>query len=157
MQQRVITGICGVALALLVACASSPTAVLHGTGGPASVRLEVAATDAARTKGLMFRQTLAEGDGMLFVFGEAGDHGFWMKNTFIPLDFVWLSASGEVVDVRANVPPCLSDPCSSYASGKPARAVLEVNAGFAAAHGVRPGERLTFHNVPGFPVPGGGR
>lgn len=121
------------------------------------VHLELALTDEEKQLGLMFRDTLLSDHGMLFIFDVDGPLEFWMKNTFVPLDFVWLSAAGEVVDVRAGVQPCRSDPCPSYASGTPARAVLEVNAGFAAAHGVRPGELLKFQNVPGFPVSGGRR
>jgi hypothetical protein len=119
------------------------------------VHLELALTDEEKQLGLMFRDTLPSDHGMLFIFDADGPLEFWMKNTFIPLDFVWVSAAGEVVDVRASVQPCRSDPCPSYGSGKPARAVLEVNAGFAAAHGVRPGEQLKFQNVTGFPVSGG--
>ncbi|HVN31741.1 MAG TPA: DUF192 domain-containing protein [Thermoanaerobaculaceae bacterium] len=145
------------AVAFALAAAVAPSAAECVTPDGARVHLELAVSDEERQLGLMFRDMLPADHGMLFLFESDGSLDFWMKNTFIPLDFVWLSGSGEVVEVRANVPPCLSDPCPSYASGKPARAVLEVNAGFAAAHGVRPGERLTFHNVPGFPVPGGGR
>jgi uncharacterized membrane protein (UPF0127 family) len=116
------------------------------------VRLELALTDEEKQLGLMFRDSLPADRGMLFIFEADGPLQFWMKNTFIPLDFVWVSASGQVVDVRANVPPCRADPCPGYDSSKPARAVLEVNSAFAAAHGVRPGVQLRFENVPGFPV-----
>jgi uncharacterized membrane protein (UPF0127 family) len=121
------------------------------------VSLELAVTDQEKQLGLMFRDSLAADHGMLFVFDADGPLEFWMKNTFIPLDLIWLSADGDVVDVRAAVQPCRADPCPTYASAKPARAVLEVNAGFAAAHGVRPGARLRFEDVPGYPPPGGGR
>jgi uncharacterized membrane protein (UPF0127 family) len=141
------------ALALMVAVPpGAPECVtLDGT----HVHLELALTDEEKQLGLMFRDTLPSDHGMLFIFDADGPLEFWMKNTFIPLDFVWMSAAGEVVDVRASIQPCRSDPCPSYGSGKPARAVLEVNAGFAAAHGVRPGEQLKFQNVTGFPVSGG--
>ena len=144
-----------VALALMVTVpARAPECV---TPDGTHVHLELALTDEERQLGLMFRDTLPSDHGMLFIFDTDGPLEFWMKNTFIPLDFVWVSAAGEVVDLRAHVPPCRSDPCPSYGSGKPARAVLEVNAGFAAAHGVRLGQQLTFPNVPGFPVSGGKR
>ncbi len=141
-------------LALAVAVALTPGKPVCATPDGARVSLELAITDQEKQLGLMFRDTLAADDGMLFIFNADGSLDFWMKNTFIPLDFVWLSAAGDVVDVRADVPPCRADPCPSYPSAKPARAVLEVNAGFAAAHGVRPGARLQFENVPGFPVSG---
>ena len=141
------------ALALMVAV--PPGAHECVTPDGTHVHLELALTDEEKQLGLMFRDTLPSDHGMLFIFDADGPLEFWMKNTFIPLDFVWVSAAGEVVYVRASVPPCRSDPCPSYGSGKPARAVLEVNAGFAAAHGVRPGEQLKFQNVTGFPVSGG--
>lgn len=143
------------ALALMVAV--PPGAPECVTPDGARVHLELALTEEERQLGLMFRDTLPSDRGMLFIFDADGPVEFWMKNTFVPLDFVWVSAAGEVVEVRAKVQPCRSDPCPSYGPGKPARAVLEVNAGFAFAHGVRPGVQLTFRNVPGFPLSGGKR
>lgn len=145
------------ALVLAVASVVSPGSPWCVMPDGARVRLELAITDQEKQLGLMFRDTLAPDAGMLFIFDADGPLEFWMKNTFIPLDFVWLSAAGEVVDVRPNVQPCRADPCPTYPSARPARAVLEVNAGFAAAHGVHRGVRLRFENVRGFPVPGGER
>jgi uncharacterized membrane protein (UPF0127 family) len=145
MQQRVIAGICGLALALLAACGSQPTAVLHGAGGPASVRLEVATNDASRMKGLMFRQSLADGDGMLFVFGETSDHGFWMKNTFIPLDMIFIGDDLRVVGVHARAVPQSLD---TITVGAPSRYVLEVPGGWAEHHGVTRGTQVDLHGVP---------
>ena len=144
-------------LALLVLAALAPAKPVCVAPDGTRVTLELALTDAEKQLGLMFRDTLAADAGMLFIFDADGPLPFWMKNTFIPLDFVWLSAAGEVVDVRAEVPPCRADPCPSYPSSKPARAVLEVNAGFAAAHGIHPGARLRFENVPSFLASGGAR
>ena len=145
MQQRVIAGICGVALALLAACGSHPTAVLHGSGGPASVRLELATTEANRTKGLMFRQSLADGDGMLFVFGEISDHSFWMKNTFIPLDMIFIGDDLRVVGVHAGAVPQSTDPITV---GAPSRYVLEVPGGWAERHGIARGAQVDLQGVP---------
>jgi uncharacterized protein len=116
------------------------------------VRLELALTEEEQQLGLMFRDTLAPDAGMLFVFKTDGTYPFWMKNTFIPLDMIWMDSSGRVVDVHDHVLPCHSDPCPSAIPRAPGRAVLEVNAGFAAAHGVRPGALLRFAGVPEFPV-----
>jgi uncharacterized membrane protein (UPF0127 family) len=143
----------GLALAAALAPGKPACIVPDGT----RVSLELAISDEEKRVGLMFRDTLGAHSGMLFIFDSDGPLPFWMKNTFIPLDFVWLSAGGEVVDVRANVQPCQADPCPSYPSARPARAVLEVNGGFAAAHGIRPGVHLQFENVPGFPVGGDAR
>ncbi|HVN76502.1 MAG TPA: DUF192 domain-containing protein [Thermoanaerobaculaceae bacterium] len=143
------------ALALAAATATpQPVCVVpDGT----TVRLELALTDEERAQGLMFRDTLGADSGMLFIFEADSPVPFWMKNTFIPLDLIWLSSAGEVVDVRAEVQPCKGDPCPSYEPTRPGRAVLEVNGGFAARHGVRPGAMLRFRDVPAFPVPGGTR
>jgi len=142
-------------LVLALAAAVPPSAPVCVMPDGTRVHLELALSDEEKQLGLMFRDVLPADHGMLFIFDADGPLDFWMKNTFISLDFVWVSAAGEVVDVRAGVPPCRSDPCATYGSGKPARAVLEVNAGFAAAHGVRPGVQLRFENVRGFPVSGG--
>lgn len=140
-------------LALAAAAAPVPPVCLAPDG--TSVQLELAVSDEERAQGLMYRDHLAAGQGMLFLFETDGRVPFWMKNTFIPLDMIWISAVGEVVDVHADVQPCRSDPCRNYEPSGPGRAVLEVNAGFASAHGVRPGALLVFHNVPGFPITGG--
>lgn len=138
---------------LLVVLFSAPS------GGPSCVlpdntvvSLELALTDEQKALGLMFRDVLPPSHGMLFVFDREGFLPFWMKNTLIPLDFIWLDSGGTVVDVKASVPPCNLDPCPSYKPSRPARAMLELAAGQAAAHGVKPGVRLTFSGVPGFPV-----
>jgi uncharacterized membrane protein (UPF0127 family) len=118
------------------------------------IRLELALSDQERFLGLMFRDQLAADSGMLFVFETADRYPFWMKNTFIPLDLIWLDEAGKVVEVRAHADPCRSDPCPSYAPTAAGRAVLEVNAGFAKAHGIVLGARLRFDAVPGYPVKG---
>lgn len=141
-------------LVLAIAAAMPSSAPVCVVPDGTRVRLELALTDEEKQLGLMFRDSLAADRGMLFIFEADGPLQFWMKNTFIPLDFVWISASGQVVDVCANVQPCRADPCPGYNSSKPARAVLEVNAGFAAAHGIRPGAQLHFEKVPGLPVSG---
>lgn len=139
---------------VLAGQAATPTCVLPDN---TVVSLELAITDEQKAVGLMFRDVLPPNHGMLFLFDREDYLPFWMKNTLIPLDFIWLDASGTVVDVKASVPPCKLDPCPSYKPSRPARAVLELAAGQAAAHGVKPGVRLTFTAVPGYPVAGEGR
>jgi hypothetical protein len=101
---------------------------------------EVVITPEARARGLMFRTRLGEREGMVFLFDEPAIHPFWMKNTLIPLDILWLDDQGRVVHLERSVPPCRQDPCPSVVPLKPATWVLEVGAGRAA--GVSPGERL---------------
>jgi uncharacterized membrane protein (UPF0127 family) len=112
--------------------------------GGQAVTAELAVTDEARAKGLMFREKLLADQGMLFVFEEDGTHSFWMKNTLIPLDLLWLDAARRVVHIEAGAPPCREEPCPTFGPSIPARYVLELNAGSAAAFGVKLYDRLQF-------------
>jgi uncharacterized membrane protein (UPF0127 family) len=137
-----------IALALLVAgtlcslpaCASpsGPRVILESGGKSLTVQVELADTDAKRERGLMFRKELPDGQGMLFLFDEEGEHTFWMKDTLIPLDLIFVDASGRVTGIIAQARPLTLQP----RSGGPSRMVLEVPGGWAAAHGVRVGDRM---------------
>jgi uncharacterized membrane protein (UPF0127 family) len=113
----------------------------------ARVRAEVAITEAEHERGLMFRTSLGELDGMLFVFAQPGLHEFWMKNTLIPLDMLWLDSSGKVVSLAESVPPCKTEECPTYPPRAAASFVLEVNGGFARKHKVRVGDRLAISGL----------
>ncbi len=113
--------------------------------------LELALTDEERSRGMMFRPSLPADRGMLFVFPDSRRRSFWMKDTLIPLDIVYLDETGRVVSVAADAAPCYEEPCPNYLSSGPAAAVLEVNAGAAAVHGVVEGARLEFRRVPAYP------
>ncbi|HPC83222.1 MAG TPA: DUF192 domain-containing protein [Thermoanaerobaculaceae bacterium] len=139
-----------VALLLWLAPPPHPACVLPDG---ATVKLELAVTDQDRALGLMFRDVVPPDTGMLFIFSEDGIWPFWMKDTFVSLDLIWLDASGTVVEVRTDVPPCRLDPCPSYAPAAQSRAVLEMVAGSAVRHGIRPGTTLRFSAVPGYPLP----
>jgi|SRR5581483_1368140 len=106
---------------------------------------EVADTPAAREKGLMFRDTLAEEAGMLFIFQQAAPHSFWMKNCKFPIDIIWMNDQKEIVYLAENTPPCKSDPCPIYGprSGK-ALYVLEVVSGLAQKEKMKPGMAIQF-------------
>ena len=137
---------------LISSCAGrEPAAVFLTPGGPKNVLLEVVATETERNRGLMFRTHLEEGRGMLFVFEEPGQPAFWMKNTYLSLDILFLSTEGIVVDLFERVSPCPMEPCPRYAPCSPARYVLEVAGGFVAHHVVRKGDRIRLENVPGVP------
>jgi uncharacterized membrane protein (UPF0127 family) len=112
----------------------------------------LALTDQEKATGLMHRDSLAAGHGMLFVFDTDDILAFWMKNTLMPLDIVWFDSTGRVADVRPHAQPCRADPCPKFSNAQPARAVLLVNAGYAAAHGLKPGAAATFQGVPRFPA-----
>jgi uncharacterized membrane protein (UPF0127 family) len=113
--------------------------------------LELAVTPEETAQGLMFRPSMAADRGMLFIFPELDFPSFWMKNTWIALDIVFLDPSGTVVDIAHDAQPCHSEPCPRYASRERALAVLELVAGTAAQHGVEPGVQLEFANISGYP------
>jgi uncharacterized membrane protein (UPF0127 family) len=140
------------AFLLVLAAAGVNAAPLCIAPDGAHFTLELALTDQEKATGLMFRDKLAAGAGMLFVFDRDDILAFWMKNTLMPLDIVWFDAAGRVADVHPDAQPCRADPCPQFTNTRPARAVLLVNAGYAAAHGLKPGAVATFKGVQGFPV-----
>lgn len=102
-------------------------------GGDRCFMVELARTPAEQEKGLMFRESMEEGDGMLFVFPQSDIYNFWMKNTLIPLDMLWIDDQLNVVKV-ITAQPCTVDQCPTYNPWVPAKYVLEINAGMAAKH-----------------------
>jgi uncharacterized membrane protein (UPF0127 family) len=122
-----------------------PAVRFETSRGPWVVRVEVARSDPERQKGLMFRTELGRDRGMLFVFEQVADHTFWMRNTFIPLDMIFVGDDRAVVGVVANAEPRTE---TARTVRKPSRYVVEVAGGEAAAHGVAPGTRATFIDVP---------
>lgn len=105
----------------------------------ATVWVEVAATFRERQQGLMLRQELAEDAGMLFLFPRDGQVGFWMKDTYLPLDIAYISAAGEVLEIRQATP--LDE--TVLAPAQPYRYVLEVNQGWFERHGLGVGAKVT--------------
>jgi uncharacterized membrane protein (UPF0127 family) len=128
------------------ACAAQggPRAVLESGGKTHVVQVELADTPEKRERGLMFRKELDDGKGMLFLFDEEGEHSFWMKDTLIPLDLIFVDSSGRVTGIVARARPLTLEP----RSGGPSRMVLEVPGGWAAAHGVQVGDRLRVEGIP---------
>jgi uncharacterized membrane protein (UPF0127 family) len=109
-------------------------------------RVELARTEPEREKGLMFREHLAPDAGMLFLFERPSVQTFWMKNTLIPLDMVFIGADREVVGVVANAEPLT---LTARTVGEPSQYVLEIGGGLAARLGIRAGERVEFRGVDG--------
>lgn len=101
--------------------------------------LEVCSTEGQRALGLMYRRSLAEGAGMIFVFPGERVNSFWMKNTYIALDMVFLNKDMAIVGILENVPPLNEAPRSV---GKPSMYVVELGAGVARKHGLREGATL---------------
>jgi uncharacterized membrane protein (UPF0127 family) len=110
-------------------------------------RLDLAKTPEEQAQGLMFRESLPDGYGMLFLFPDVSVHKFWMKNTMVALDMIWLDAAGKVLFVNADTPPCKADPCPSYGPDGPASAVLEIAGGMAAKEKIVSGSTLKFSDV----------
>lgn len=101
--------------------------------------VELARTTEERTKGLMFRKEVPEGRGMLFDFSPEQDVQMWMKNTYVPLDMIFISADGRILRIAENTEP-LSEKIIS--SGGPVKGVLEVVGGTARKDGIEPGDRV---------------
>lgn len=107
--------------------------------------VEIADDDAERARGLMFRDVLADGTGMLFIHDELAPQAYWMKNTRIPLDILYFDDARKLVAQQRSVPPCSAgNACPSYPSDQPARYVLELNAGEAERLKLQDGAELVF-------------
>ena len=159
MSRRLLAAIAAAVLAS--ACGASPKSDPTPVATPATAsgpriqlpsgavyRLELALTPEDQAQGLMFRENLPEKTGMLFVFAESAPHHFWMKNTMIPLDMIWMDEANRVVFVSANTPPCTADPCPTYGPSAPARRVLEIAGGAGAKEGVTVGGALKLVDTP---------
>jgi len=109
--------------------------------------VEIAADPDLRAQGLMYRDQLRPATGMLFFFPTDGVYGFWMKNTLIPLDMIWIDSDRKIVHIKTDVPPCKIEECPSYDPGVPSRYVLELAAGEAAKHGLKVGDVLRFEGM----------
>jgi len=137
---------------LFTACRDSrPAVVLSRKGGASSVVLvEVADTPDTQSRGLMFRNHLDPDHGMVFLFDTEKDHSFWMKNTPIPLDMIFISRDGRIVGIHRNAEPFSLRPITV---GNPSRVVLEVNGGFAVEHGLAVADHVTYRNIASTKLP----
>lgn len=137
-----------------VPAAALPTGevVLRPLGRPeVRVRVEFALTEETRQQGLMFRRELAPDAGMLFVFPPPARHqSFWMRNTYVPLDMIFIDDALRVVGVVERAEPLTDTPRAVRGDS---RYVLEVNAGFARARGLGPGARIEILGLDGAPEP----
>jgi len=139
----------GVALAFLVLAVASASPPAMGAGlesleiatptGRHTFQVEIADNDASRERGLMDRRYMAADHGMLFEFDSDAPQSFWMKNTYIPLDMIFIAPTGVVTHIVANAEP-LSE--RVIPSGGPCIAVLELNGGTAASIGLKVGDKV---------------
>ena len=145
------SGAWALALGLFLACSANrsgpppdagPARVLVRSGGTLhAVQVEVARTDAERERGLMNRERLEAGHGMLFVFEAEDEHVFWMKDTLVPLDMIFIDGLGTIVGIVARAEPLTTSPRTV---GRPSRYVLEVPGGWAEERGVKAGDGVRF-------------
>jgi hypothetical protein len=132
---------------LCVAEAATPAAVsfeespltVDAANGQFEFLVEMAVSPAQRSQGLMFRESLAEDRGMLFDFGKPQRAAMWMRNTYVPLDMLFIAADGHITQIAADTQP-LSD--TAITSREPVRAVLELRGGVSAKLGIKPGDRV---------------
>ncbi|WP_240758227.1 DUF192 domain-containing protein [Palleronia sediminis] len=138
-----LAAFCGPAAAGIACRADAVT--LTGDFGEARFRVEIADDNAERAQGLMNRESLPRGAGMLFIYDRPGPASFWMRNTLIPLDMIFLDETGTVLRVHENAVPLDESPIFG---GDNVLAVLEINGGLAGAIGIGPGDRLSHPALP---------
>jgi uncharacterized membrane protein (UPF0127 family) len=141
-----------VVVSMVVSCGKAPTKLedLHATevtlpdGTKILAETMLAKVDIAR--GMMFRDSLARNRGMLFVHPKPDRYSYWMYQTMVPLDIIWMNPQRRIVEIVPNAPPCMeaASKCPTYGGTQVARYVLELNAGQAAAHDLRVGDELRF-------------
>lgn len=137
-------------LLLLGGCASTGTSHWVELAGE-RYRVELAQDDASRSRGLMFRDSMPLDHGMLFIHDREEPQAYWMKNTKIALDILYFDSQRKLVSQQRDVPPCSAgNACPPYPSHRPARYVLELNAGQAEKLDLRNGAELGFG--PGIPT-----
>lgn len=113
---------------------------VHSSSGDVVVSVELARTPEAQTRGLMYRTEMAEDEGMLFIFAQETERSFWMSNTPLSLDILYIQGDGTIRTIAANTTPYSE---KSIPSRGPVLYVLEVLGGWAERHGVKSGDRVT--------------
>ena len=101
--------------------------------------VEIADTPESRELGLMFRESLDKDKGMLFIFDDEAERTFWMKNTKIPLDMIFIDADNKIIHILT-AEPCAEEPCKIYSPELPTKYVLEINAGESDKRGIKIGD-----------------
>lgn len=138
-------------VAIVLGCSrgsAAPVVTVHSASGDVDVRVELALTKAEQARGLMWRTELADGAGMLFVFDDERPRSFWMSNTPIPLDILYIRGDASVLSIAAMTTPYSEQPIPSRG---PCRYVLEVPGGWAERHGVKPGDKLSLPDLDAAP------
>jgi len=138
----------GIVAALLLVSFFSGYPQAQGTNSVcikgACFRVEIAATADQRARGLMYRESLDYDRGMLFVYASEGLYQFWMKNTLIPLDIIWIGSDNRIVNIKRNAEPCGAVSCPTINPGADSLHVLEINGGLSDALGFEVGDGVEF-------------
>ena len=140
-----IAAVAVVAAAYLAVAGGTTNATLVTASGSHDLNIEIAANEEERRVGLMNRSSMPADHGMLFVFDKTQPVAFWMKNTLIPLDMLFIDESGTVKSIKTNATPLSLTPIPS---GEPVRYVLELNGGAAARYDAKIGDRLETDAIP---------
>lgn len=158
LRNRLPASLLAFALLILAACGAerSPPAggneVVEGLRGgtlvlgernPLRLQVQIADTPPAQARGLMGVEEMPDDYGLVFLWSSTGRHGFYMKNTLIPLDIAWWNDQMRIVDIQT-MQPCEADPCPTYAPAEDHLAAVEVNGGLLAERGIRVGDPVEF-------------
>ncbi len=139
MLRFLALGVVFVAASAALAFERSTVTIETAAGGRFTFDVELALTPAQHSQGLMHRHDLPEDAGMLFLYAKPQWAAFWMKNTPLPLDMLFIEEGGRIINIHANATPYTLD---AIRSAGPVKGVLEINGGMAARLGVRPGDRV---------------
>jgi uncharacterized protein len=135
-----LVGVCALLLLAPAQAAGTDTIEIVSSSGVHAFQVELATTEPEREKGLMFRRDLPDGTGMLFDFQHDQQVSFWMHNTYLPLDMLFIRSDGRIMHIAENAKPESDD---LVPSGAAVRGVLEVIAGTARTMGIKAGDRVT--------------
>lgn len=126
-----------------------PTVLIHAKNGNVKFDVEISKTKEEREKGLMNRKSLKQNKGMLFIFEKPSPVNFWMKNTLIPLDMIFIDENLEIAHIENHAAPCPQNDanCPLYSSVVPIKYVLEIGADLAKINNIEVGNNVSIHLV----------
>lgn len=119
--------------------------IQKNNGETIPIKVEVADSSKEIEKGLMYREELSYESGMIFIMPYERDWHFWMKNTKIPLDMIFVDKNLDIIHVKERAEPCLTENCESYNSNNSVNYIIEVNAGWTFDKGVKAGDKVMFN------------
>ncbi|MCF7871955.1 DUF192 domain-containing protein [Candidatus Woesearchaeota archaeon] len=127
---------------IMSSCTKQPTACIKEH----CFEIEISKTQQTREIGLMHKEYMESNKGMLFIFDRPDNYPFWMKNTIIPLDIIWINSNQEIAHIEEAI-PCKNDPCQIYNPNKKALYVLEINQGISKNYKFEEGNKVILKNI----------